>query len=332
MTTRPVLAVLVLLVVAACGAPAAAPPAPASQGVGAFPVTITHRFGVATIPAPPQRVVAIGDEDIAVALGVTPVGIVRTATASGLAPHQEGVIDPARVTFLDVPTGGEGEGTGGADIEQIAALRPDLILAVNDFTLEQDYPELSRIAPTVGYATAWGEQSWQEQAVVVATALGLADRGRQVVADTEARIRAVRDANPGLVGRSVTFSFAFGPDQIVTLKTDRDPTVKLFTELGMRIPPGVAALPAIAPGNPGGALSFENISLLDADIVVMLYATPELRRQIEEFALFRNLRGVRDGRYVVVDLPTATALRSPTVLSIPWALEQLGPSLARVAR
>ena len=87
------------------------------------------------------------------------------------------------------------------NIEQVAALNPDLILAVNDFGLELDYPRLSQIAPTVGYATEWGKQSWQEQAMVDARALGLEERGRQVVAETEAAIRAVRDANPASSAR-----------------------------------------------------------------------------------------------------------------------------------
>lgn len=39
---------------------------------------------------------------------------------------------------------------------------------------------------------------------------------------------------------------------------------------------------------------------------------------MEGLELFGNMRAVRDGRYVVIDLPTVTALRSPTVLSIPW--------------
>ncbi|MGI9000068.1 MAG: iron-siderophore ABC transporter substrate-binding protein [Pseudonocardia sp.] len=327
------IAALLPILVACGGSPAPAEAAPGPPSVdAAFPVTITHKFGETTIPARPQRVVAIGDEDITVALGITPVGIVRnTQTTSGLAPHLEGRIDPAATAFIDVPVGAEGEGAAGANIEQVAALEPDLILAVNDFGLEMDYPGLSRIAPTVGYETAWGEQPWQEQALVDARALGLEERGRQIVAETEARIRAVRDTNPGLVGRTVTFSYAFAPGQIVTLKTDKDPTVKLLKELGMQIPPSVEQLPAIAPGNPGGALSFENISLLDADIIVMLYASDELQRQVEEFELFGNLRGVRDGRYFVMDLPTASALRSPTVLSIPWALDQIGPELKRVA-
>ncbi|MGH3931712.1 MAG: hypothetical protein ACRDTF_17265, partial [Pseudonocardiaceae bacterium] len=144
-------------------------------------------------------------------------------------------------------------------------------------------------------------------------------------------IRAVRDANPGLVGRTVTYSFAFGPGQIVTLKSAQDPSVKLLQELGMQLPPSVRDLPDIAPDNPGGALSFENISLLDADIIVMAYATKELQDQVENLELFKKLRGVQDGRYIALDLPTVSALRTPTVLSIQWGLDQIKPSLARVA-
>ncbi len=323
-------AVLVACTSSPTTAPTTTPAAP--SGDSAFPVTIEHKFGSTTIPAPPKRVVTVGDEDIAVALGITPVGIVRnTSYDSGVAPWLEDRIDLAKTTIIDVPAGAEGEGAAGVNIEQVAALNPDLILAVNDFGLELDYPRLSQIAPTVGYATEWGAQSWQEQAMVDARALGLEERGQQVVAETEAAIRAVRDANSSLVGKTVTYSFVYEPGKIVTLKSGQDPSVKLLQELGMQLPASVRQLPDISPGNPGGDLSFENMSVLDADIVVMLYATNELQRQVEGLELFRSLRGVRDGRYIVIDLPTASALRTPTVLSIRWGLEQIRPSLARVA-
>ncbi len=325
--------VLCSVLVACSSSPTTTPSEPSTpSGDSAFPVTIEHKFGSTTIAAPPKRVVTVGDEDIAVALGITPVGIVRnTSYDSGVAPWLEDRIDLAKTALIDVPAGAEGEGAAGVNIEQVAALKPDLILAVNDFGLEIDYPKLSQIAPTVGYETAWGKQSWQEQAIVDARALGLEERGRQVVAETEAAIRAVRDANPGLVGKTVTYSYAYEPGKIVTLKSDEDPSVKLLQELGMQLPQSVRELPDIAPGNPGGELSFENISLLDADIVVMLYATNELQRQVEDLELFGNLQGVRDDRYIVMDLPTTTALRTPTVLSVRWGLDQLKPSLARVA-
>ncbi|MGH3927930.1 MAG: ABC transporter substrate-binding protein, partial [Pseudonocardiaceae bacterium] len=258
--------------------------------------------------------------------------IVRnTSYDGGVAPWLTDRIDLTKTAFIDVPAGAEGEGAPAANIEQVAALEPDLILAINDFGLELDYPGLSQIAPTVGYETVWGAQTWQEQTMVGARALGMEERGGQVVAETEAAIRSTREANPGLAGRSFTFSFAFAPGQIVTLKSDKDNGVKLLQELGMQLPSSVEQLPDIAPGNPGGVLSFENISLLDAEVVVMLYATDDLRRQVEDLELFRNLRGVRDGRYIVIDLPTASALRTPTVLSVRWGLDQIRPSLARVA-
>ncbi|MGH3915749.1 MAG: iron-siderophore ABC transporter substrate-binding protein [Pseudonocardiaceae bacterium] len=324
--------VLCLALVACSPSSTTDPATPSTPSSSAFPVTIEHRFGSTTIPGPPQRVVTIGDEDVAFALDIVPVGIIRdTSTTNGVKPWLEDWIDLTRTALIDVPVGVEGEGAAGANIEQVAALKPDLILAINDFGLESDYPRLSQIAPTVGYATVWGAQSWQEQTLVGARALGMEERGRQVVAETEEAIRATREANPGLTGRSFTFSFAFAPGQIVTLKSDRDNSVKLLRELGMQLPSSVEQLPDIAPGNPGGALSFENVPLLDADIVMMLYANEDLRREVEGLGLFRNLRGVRDGRYIVIDLPTATALRTPSVLSVRWGLEQIEPSLARVA-
>ncbi len=329
------LAGVLCTVLAGCASSPTTAPSPAAaapSGTSAFPVTITHKFGNTTISAPPQRVVTVGDEDVAFALGITPVGIVRnTSTDSGISPWLASRIDRTKTALIDVPPGAEGEGAAGVNIEQVAALKPDLILAVNDSGLEIDYPNLAKLAPTVGYATAWGKQSWQEQTMVGARALGLEERGRQVVAETEAATRAVRDTNPGLVGRTVTYSFAFGPGQIVTLKSAQDPSVKLLQELGMQIPPSVRDLPDIAPDNPGGALSFENISLLDADIIVMAYVTKELQNQIENLELFKKLRAVRDGRYIVLDLPTISALRAPTVLSIRWGLDQIKPSLTRAA-
>lgn len=91
----------------------------------------------------------------------------------------------------------------------------------------------------------------------------------------------------------MSFSYAFAPGEMVTLKPDAHPAVKLLQDLGMTIPAAVRQLPHIAPGNP---------------------------------------RGVRDGRYIVADLATISALRTPTALSIPWALEQIRPELERVAR
>jgi iron complex transport system substrate-binding protein len=75
------LALALALGATACGSPA--PPAPASglasdapsAGVGAYPVTIEHKYGSTEITAEPQRVVLVGlnEQDALLALGKVPV-------------------------------------------------------------------------------------------------------------------------------------------------------------------------------------------------------------------------------------------------------------------
>lgn len=312
------------LLTAACGgdgraADLEARPAAASTGTG-WPVSITHKFGTATMTAPPNRVVALGDEDAVYALDITPVGISTTADQS---PWLAGRVDTKATTLIDV--------SNGLNIEAVAALRPDVILGVNFFDMPKHYRALSAIAPTVAYEEEWGGQSWQEQALVVGRAVGREASARDQIARTEAAIADTRAASPGLAGKTFTMSYVFAPNEIVTLRSKHDPSVRLFNELGLQLAQPVTGLPQIAPDNPGGALSFEQIEKLDADLVLMLYMSDELRRSFERNPLYRRLDAVRDQRFFALDLPTVSQLRTPTVLGVPWALTQVAPALRAAA-
>lgn len=82
------------------------------------------------IPAEPTRIVALGgsDADIAVALGVQPVAMTGYFNATdGRAPWLASKLGTAQVEML---SGGGGENSEvEVPLEQVAALRPDLILA-----------------------------------------------------------------------------------------------------------------------------------------------------------------------------------------------------------
>jgi ABC-type Fe3+-hydroxamate transport system substrate-binding protein len=69
------IATALALVVAACGEEQGSEPGP--QTNDSFPVSIEHKFGTTTVEQPPERVVTVGvnDQDFALALGVTPVGV-----------------------------------------------------------------------------------------------------------------------------------------------------------------------------------------------------------------------------------------------------------------
>lgn len=72
----------------------------------------------------------------------------------------------------------------------------------------------------------------------------------------------------------------------------------------------------------------EHPGLLDADVLLMLHGSPALQKSVEDSRIFQGLEAVARDAYVTVDLDTAVALRTPTVLSIPSALGEVAPPLA----
>src|SRR3712207_6748437 len=88
MRRLPILAlVLLALALAACGDDDDPTPASASgsEAASAFPVTIRSKFGSATFPERPTRVVTLDNQatDDALALGVVPVGIAKVTYVEG---------------------------------------------------------------------------------------------------------------------------------------------------------------------------------------------------------------------------------------------------------
>lgn len=293
----------------------------------AFPVSIQHKFGTTEINAEPQRVVALGnggtdDIDALYALGVTPVAIAKDSFSSdGVYPWLKDRIDTKKTKLLDT--------LSGIDYEEIAALQPDLILATSDFTLDKDYKKLAAVAPTVGFATTWGAQTWQEHVQVVGKALGKEDEAEKVIADTEDGIAKVKTDHPALDGKSYTLSMGNTPAKIFTIASEDDFAAKLMSELGMGLAPAVTDIKTVS-GSPTGELSFEQLDKLDADLVIIAFTTPDLKKAFESSALVKNMSAVKDGDHLVTDAETVSQLRSPSVLGIPWALENLEPGFAKL--
>ncbi|MGE0543733.1 MAG: iron-siderophore ABC transporter substrate-binding protein [Dehalococcoidia bacterium] len=311
--------------VTATPARAATPPM-ASTAAPAFPVTVTHKLGTAELKAAPRRVVTLSvmDLDAAVALGVTPVATTRDVyNPSGVPIWLSGRIDPGTTTLL--PAGTE------VPFEQIAALNPDLILATGSFAVEQAFGTLSRIAPTIAYQTLPAGESWQERLHVIGTALGRSQQAAQVIAETEQTIQATKARYPALQGKTFSLSLLYAPGQIATIYSEKDFAVQFFQQLGLIVAPTLATLHPFSATNTSGAVSFEQMALLDADLLIMSYNNDELRRSLEENPLFQSLAAVQQHRYVTVDLETVAALRFPAALNIPWTLQQLTPAFALIS-
>ncbi|KUO05282.1 iron-siderophore ABC transporter substrate-binding protein [Streptomyces caeruleatus] len=293
----------------------------------AFPVSIKHKFGTTKIAKAPERIVVIGnggtdDIDALYALGVTPVAVSKDALSKdGVYPWLKDRIDTGKTELLDTLT--------AVDYEKVASLQPDLILATSDFTLDKDYKKLAAVAPTIGYETAWGQQTWQEHVQVVAQAVGKEERGAQVIKETEDSIAAVQEKHPKLRGKTYSLSIGNTPAKIFTIASEDDFAAKLMSQVGMGLTPSVKNIKTVN-GSPTGELSFEQLDKLDADLVVIAFTTPDLKKAFESSDLVKNMAAVKDDRYVVTDVATISQLRSPSALGIPWALNNLEPGFEKL--
>lgn len=305
------------------GASTAAAPASLAED-GAFPVTVEHAYGATTIATEPQRIVTIGwsAQDAVLALGKVPVGIERF-TGSGivddLLPWTTGYFVDATPELL----------TSNPEVpfEQIMALEPDVIIAVYSGIEEPDYTRLSEIAPTVAFPEVAWSTPWQQQTTMIGAALGQPARADELVEGVADTLAETRDAHPELAGKTVTYAMA-GEDVIVFCPND--PRIEMLVEIGME--PSAGTLQACGADDASSVIvSPELVDTLDADAFVLVDVDGTVLDTLMEDELFAHLPSVADGRVVqVVGMDYAMATSAPTVLSIPYALDEFVAQLGDV--
>ncbi len=295
------------------------PPATSSAG---FPVTLQGKEGTATIPAEPQRVIAVGfqrDTDTALALGVRPIAMVENALFPNLiAPWVEAELVGPKPELLN--TG------NGLPFEKIAGLRPDLILATDSYELTDNYARLAEIAPTLSYVNNVDSDTWQQRTTHIGKALGRDEQAQKIITDIEDKIKQAARDHPEFAGKTFSVN-AVGSGQLETVLKG-DAAVTFLEQLGLRISPKVAALPQ--SGNPGRAnVSLENLGVLDADIMFVNYVADDDRTLIESNPIFQQLDAVKNGNYLTLGLPVALATGFPSPLSIPYGLDRTVTAVAK---
>jgi iron complex transport system substrate-binding protein len=321
----PVLAALTLLV--GCGATPGAENrgGPAATG-GAFPVSIDHTFGSTTLEERPERVVVLGwsAQDIVYALGVAPVGMPAHPYGGGddgVLPWNEELYDPERTTLLDT--------ADGPPLEEIAALRPDVILAPYEGFEESVYQDLTGIAPTVAYPGEPWTTPWKEQTRMVGAALGRTQEAEQLIADADGTVARVAAEHPEFQGR--TFAYASMGADALYLYRPSDPRVQLVEALGLTVAPGVEELAAGNADSFYAQLSLERAADIDADVLVAV-ADGLPAEEVAALPAYAQVPAIqRKAAVLIDDEGFAAAVSSVSVLSVPFALDQLVDRLAAAA-
>ncbi len=297
----------------------------AGSGPSAFPVTIANKFGSTTVESAPRRIVTVGltDQDAVLALGQVPV-----ATTEWLGAYK-GAIGPwaaDRLGSNPVPTVLKDPGTG-PQVEQIAALHPDLILALYAGLTKAQYDSLSKFAPVVAAPEGYSDYGipWQQQTEIIGKALGKASQARQLVAGVTADFAAAAKAHPEFAGATALVAT---PYQGTFVYGSEDARSRLLGSLGFRLPAGLDQ----AIGNQFGAnISKERTDLLDTGAIVWLVDDPAKdEAALHADKLYRDLDVVRQGREVFVPSSSdfGNAVSFVSVLSLPYTLERLVPQLA----
>lgn len=137
---------------------------------------IEHALGTTEIEGTPQRVVTLyqGANDAAVALGITPVGIVD-------AWAEDPVYDYLKEELSGVPSVGK---ETQPNLEEIAKLNPDVIIA-SKLRHEEVYPQLQEIAPTVAHETVF---EFNETVDLMGQALNKQEEANELIAEWDNRV------------------------------------------------------------------------------------------------------------------------------------------------
>ena len=321
-----------MLAMAGC-APSADEGKDSPSGGDGFPVTISSALGDAVIPEKPERVATWGwsTQDAVLALGVVPVAMpaYQYGGVDGVLPWDAEAIDGLDGKTPTLLTGTE---TGELDVEEFVAARPDVILAPYSGLTQEEFDALSQVAPVVAYPDKPWATSWQDQAEIVGTALGLKDEAKKLVKQADARVATLAAENPVLKGKTFAYG-ATNEAEVFNIYRETDPRVQLLSELGMKVAPSVAKLDAKPDaGSYFYGIGFENLSKLDSDILVAYFGSQDEADAFTADPLVAAMPQVAEGRFApIIGESFVMASSAPTVLSIPWMLDRYVPQLADVA-
>ena len=234
-----------------------------------FPIIISHALGETVIEEAPEAVATIGwgNLDVPLALGIAPVGVSKATYG---ATDDNGLFYWTNEAFaeLGVDEPNVFDDTDGLDFEAINNAEPNLILAVYSGITQEDYEQLSEIAPTVPYATEAWATTWQDLTIDNGKALGKEAQAQALVDELEELIAEKAGEHEKLQGLTAAYCY-FDTSNLGSFYVymPKDPRASYLIDLGLDLPQNIREL------DDGSfffmTVSSENIDVLnDLDLIV----------------------------------------------------------------
>jgi iron complex transport system substrate-binding protein len=266
-------------------------------------VTIKHVFGETKVPAPPKRVVSAGltEQDDLLAVGVIPIAVTDWFGGEPFAvwPWAQPKLGGAQPVVLNL--------ADGVPVDQIASLRPDLIVATNAGLDQDTYNRLAAIAPTIAQSgqDAFFEP-WKDQATAIGQAVFKHDDMQKLIAGVEEKFTTAGTNNPQFAGKKVLLlqgTLGRGGTQMMTPGWRAD----FLTQMGFVVANGVDS----------------------ADVLIWCTESDEEQAALLADPTVQRLKSTTQQRNVFTGKELAGAIAFASPLSYPLVADQLLPGIAQ---
>ncbi len=269
---------------AATNAPSAAPTATAEQKPAERTVKTVN--GDVVIPAEPQRIVATYYAGELSALGIKPVGTVKRLLGElnpNLASYLEGVAE-----IGDFPP----------NLEAIAALNPDLIIATDFDSIE--YADYAKIAPTI--VVPWTDENVFERLQTLGAIFGKEAEAAAFIEQSEARAEQAREAVKGHIGEDETVAVFKVSGKALRIHGGRDIGHALYNGLKLTPPESIKEQMEQNPTfNSTQDISLEDLPTYAADRIFLVVPGDDADsaayfKELESLAIWKELDAVKNNK------------------------------------
>jgi len=251
---------------------------------------ITHAMGTTTIEGTPTKIVTLyqGATDVAVAMGIKPVGAVESWAEAPFYNYLKKDLDGVAVVGQETQP----------NLEEIAKLKPDLIIA-SKVRHEEIYDQLSQIAPTVAHETVF---DFKGTAEMMGQAMNQEEKVKELFGEWDTRVADFQTKIKEKLGDKWPFHVS-----VVNFRADHARIYvtgyagSILSELGFQGPKNLTddSLEIVK------LTDKESITQMNADVIYMFMENDEaVKKNYEEWTnhpLWKELDAVKANQVYQVD-------------------------------
>lgn len=289
-------------------------------------IVLDHAFGQTILDKKPERVATIawGNHDVALALGIVPVGLSKAnygvSADKGVLPWIEEKIKElnGKANLFD--------DLDGLNFEAISNSKPDVILAGYSGITKEDYDTLSKIAPVAAYKSKPWQTLWRDMIRIDSKALGMEKEGDELIKNTEARISKELEKHPEIKGKikgkKVLFTMINAADTSkFWIYTSKDPRANYLTDLGLVFPESLKEFES--EDSFAKEISAEEANKINDADVIITYGDDKTLEALQKDPLLGKINAIKNGAVAVIpDNTPLAASCTPTPLSINYTIEE----------